>query len=63
MKLAAELLKVNDLLLGKNLLIQELHIRGDKTAKQLDANAAAALRDSLVKAIYGKNVLMDRSRN
>ena len=57
LKLAAELLKVNDLLLGKNLLIQELHIRGDKTAKQLDANAAAALRDSLVKAIYGRMFL------
>ena len=38
-------------------MIQELHIRGDKTAKQLDANAAAALRDSLVKAIYGRMFL------
>ena len=49
---ATELLKVNDLLLGKNLLIQELHIRGDKTAKQLDANAAAALRDSLWSRLF-----------
>jgi hypothetical protein len=57
LKIAAELLKINDLLLGKNLLVQELNIRGDKTAKQLDANAASALRDSLIKAIYGKMFL------
>ena len=40
LKIAAELLQISDLLLGKNLLVQELNIRGDKTAKQLDANAS-----------------------
>jgi myosin heavy subunit len=50
---AANLLQVDEKALSKNLLVKELEIRGDTTAKALDATAASALRDSLIKGLYG----------
>ena len=51
---AANLLQIDASKLRKNLCIKELCIRGEKTVKTLDSSASAALRDSLIKSLYGQ---------